>query len=266
MRPGGPPGSSAPLEHAPPHRPRCRRRLPPASQENACHCCRCAGRGALWPSPRCCGSGRCWRLSRTTTCAETTCCQVTAAAAGGLATSCPARRCPHARPRPRPSPCPCAEFGGSHRAYYAWRWPLLRRPLRRILVAADADWREEPDIRTLPAPGSSGAAVQVACEPFAFVQQATLAPAGPLLAFTEALEGGQGQVESRVVLADARTGARRCVVELAEPFPPFYFQWTPCGTRLIFLRCAAAAAAAAAAACMHAAARTCRRCMQARRR
>ncbi len=169
-------------------------------------------------------------------------------------------------------------FGGSHRAYYAWRWPLLRRPLRRILVESDVT---DLEIATYPAPatlgsGSSGGsggvmhgngnirgsgaggdrgpesmegvettaeqqhaeqqrgAVGVAWE-HNVVQQATLSPAGGLLAFTE-LAASRGDLESWVVIADARTGRRICSVALERSYPPFYFYWQACGTRLLFLR------------------------------
>lgn len=184
-------------------------------------------------------------------------------------------------------------FGGSHRAYYAWRWLLLRRPLQRILVESDVP---DLEIATYPAPatlgsdssssggseggggggtkkggaaeasgaGGSGSddgpesmegvevaadqqrqqqrqeqqqqrgAVGVAWE-HNVVQQATLSPAGALLAFTELAATRMGALESWVVIADARTGRRVCSVPLADPHPPFYFFWLACGTRLLFL-------------------------------
>ena len=168
-------------------------------------------------------------------------------------------------------PHPPAAFGGSHRAYYAWRWPLLRRPLRRILVESDVT---DLEIATYPGPASPGTsscgsgssgpqdmegveaaaggqqqqqqpsqqagqqqagAVGVAWE-HSVVQQATLAPAGGLLAFTELSATRMGALESWVVVADARTGRRVCAVRLADPHPPFYYYWLPCGTRLLFMR------------------------------
>ncbi|PRW44266.1 F-box SNE-like [Chlorella sorokiniana] len=177
-------------------------------------------------------------------------------------------------------------FGDSHRAYYAWRWPLLRRPLRRILVESDVP---DLEIATFPAPetlasggsgyeasiavganssggaGPSGASgegpdsmegVETAAEQCGqqqqrqqqqqrgavgvawehnVVQQATLSPAGALLAFTELAATRMGALESWVVIADARTGRRVCSVALADPHPPFYYFWLSCGTRLMFL-------------------------------
>ena len=190
--------------------------------------------------------------------------------------------------------CSLPAFGGSHRAYYAWRWPLLRHPLQRILVESDVP---DLEIATYPAPatlrsgnssssGSEGGggggtkkggaaeasgaggndsdggpesmegveeavdqqrqqqqrqqqqqrgAVGVAWE-HNVVQQATLSPAGALLAFTELAATRMGALESWVVIADARTGRRVCSVPLADPHPPFYFFWLSCGTRLLFLR------------------------------
>lgn len=84
-------------------------------------------------------------------------------------------------------------------------------------------------------------AVGVAWE-HSVVQQATLAPAGALLAFTELSATRMGALESWVVVADARTGRRVCTLRLADPHPPFYFYWLPCGTRLLFMRWVACAA------------------------
>lgn len=78
-------------------------------------------------------------------------------------------------------------------------------------------------------------AVGVAWE-HSVVQQATLSPAGGLLAFTELAATRMGALESWVVIADARTGQRVCTVPLADPHPPFYFYWMECGTRLLFMR------------------------------
>lgn len=163
------------------------------------------------------------------------------------------------------------EFGGSHRAYYAWRWRQLARPLGRILVEGDGGETPWPEVATYPAPasasggaggtlpaqlpaepmdadapgGSGGGsaaawrargAAAVPCAPQAVVQQPTLAPTGSLLAFTE-MEGLRGgHLESRVVVADARSGRRVCTLALQRPFPPFYYCWSACGTRLLFLR------------------------------
>lgn len=172
-----------------------------------------------------------------------------------------------------------AEFGGSHRCYFAWRFPLLRRPLGRILVEADEEEAGWPQIATYPAPqlasssGSSGSggggggsqqqqamdvdggdasagiiggggwgaaqehgAAEVACIEEALVQQATLSPSGAMVAFTELVVVGSGQLDCHVVVADARTGRRLAHRTLARPNPPFYFYWAPCGTRLLFLR------------------------------
>lgn len=161
------------------------------------------------------------------------------------------------------------QFAGSHRAYFAWRWRMLARPLGRILVEGDGGETPLPEVATYPAPGSAGAAQQpaaqphaeamdthaasgssggaaaagrargaaaVPCGPQAVVQQPTLSPSGGLLAFTE-MEGLRGgHLESRVVVADARSGRRLCTLALERPFPPFYHLWTACGTRLLFLR------------------------------
>lgn len=175
-----------------------------------------------------------------------------------------------------------AAFDGSHRAYYAWRWPLLSRPLGRLLVEWDAEGRE---ITTIPVPDSlvchssaggggegpaakqnmpgqvgpqgtglpgdaaAASAVRVAAAAMAavyvegevMVQQATWSPAGALLAFTEMRADRGPLLESRVVVADGRSGRRLGSWVLASPFPPFYYMWAACGTRLLFLRCAGAA-------------------------
>lgn len=173
-----------------------------------------------------------------------------------------------------------AAFGGSHRAYFAWRWPPLnRRPLGRLLIEGDLEGREiatapivDSLVRGAAGMGSSGgegaashqagpkqgtgthgvaAAAAVARAALAgmavvyvegevMVQQATWSPAGSLLAFTEmrANQSGHGAlVESRVVVADGRTGQHLGSWVLSSPMPPFYYMWTACGTRLLFLRC-----------------------------
>ncbi|KAL4433073.1 hypothetical protein ABPG77_006500 [Micractinium sp. CCAP 211/92] len=169
-------------------------------------------------------------------------------------------------------------FGGSHRAYFAWRWPLLnRRPLGRLLIEGDLEGREivtapivDSLVRGAAGMGSSGgegaashqaglkqgtgthgvaAAAAVARAALAgmavvyvegevMVQQATWSPAGSLLAFTEmrANQSGHGAlVESRVVVADGRTGQHLGSWVLSSPMPPFYYMWAACGTRLLFL-------------------------------
>lgn len=71
------------------------------------------------------------------------------------------------------------------------------------------------------------------------VQQATWSPAGSLLAFTEMRADGWQLLESRVVVADGRTGHLLGSWVLSTPMPPFYYMWAACGTRLLFLRCGA---------------------------
>jgi hypothetical protein len=39
-----------------------------------------------------------------------------------------------------------------------------------------------------------------------------------------------------VVVADARSGRRVAAMAVGAPFPPFYYMWSACGTRLLFLR------------------------------
>ena len=134
-----------------------------------------------------------------------------------------------------------AEFGGSYRRYYAWRWPLLQCPVRRIVAETEQPGRQ---IATYPAPPPPGGGEQqpgrrvcvVEAAQGAWVQQATLSPVGGLVAFTEMGDFGGGHLEARVVVADARSGGRVTSLVLESPFPPFYYYWLPCGTRLLFLR------------------------------
>ena len=151
---------------------------------------------------------------------------------------------------------------------------MLRRPLQRILVEGDAPaaggaaddeeqggeegkaGRDGWDIATFPAwplPGSGGASGSQQAPPAPapatvvaatrsggdMVQQPTWAPAGGLVAFTEvwhAQVAGLWEMANQVVVADGRTGRRLVELRLAEPYPPFYFMWLPCSTRLLLLR------------------------------
>ena len=61
-------------------------------------------------------------------------------------------------------------------------------------------------------------------------QLATWSPAGALVAY--ARDGGQG---ASIAVADGRTG--RLLHEWQLEDLPNYLMWTPCGTRLIVLRC-----------------------------
>ena len=105
---------------------------------------RCAMPGATSRGQRCCGSSSASAWSPTPTCAAMTCCKVSR----GSRPSALQRRS-EGRPCAYSAAASCAEhFGGSHRAYYAWRRPMLRRPMRRILVEV-----ADNTIVTLPEPG-----------------------------------------------------------------------------------------------------------------
>ena len=174
----------------------------------------------------------------------------------------------------------CAAFGGSHRAYYAWRWPLLRRRVGRILVEREAaaprggvefsTWtapqhllgdgaggtagcsssastggaEQQEGLRrmSLDVPsgahhpgGGGGGVTSVALAAEGMHQQPTWSPTGALLAYTQTAATGGGLVSS-VVVADGATGAPLASWHLATPMPPFYYIWSACGTRLLFLR------------------------------
>ncbi|PSC70856.1 F-box WD repeat-containing 7-like [Micractinium conductrix] len=170
-------------------------------------------------------------------------------------------------------------FGGSHRAYYAWRWPLLRRRVGRILVEREAaaprggvefsTWtapqhllgdgtggtagcsssastggaEQQEGLRrmSLDVPsgahhpgGGGGGVTSVALAAEGMHQQPTWSPTGALLAYTQTAATGGGLVSS-VVVADGATGAPLASWHLATPMPPFYYIWSACGTRLLFL-------------------------------
>jgi len=150
-------------------------------------------------------------------------------------------------------------FGGSHRAYYAWRWPLLRRPLRRILVESDVT---DLEIATYPAPatlgsGSSGGVmhgngnirgsgaggdrgpesmegVETTAEQQHAEQQRGAVGVG--WEHNVVQRAAFGALENWVVSTEATNGLRICSVALERSYPPFYFYWQACGTRLLFLR------------------------------
>lgn len=159
----------------------------------------------------------------------------------------PRRRCPATELHsPITTTLPPVEFAGSYRVYCGWRWPQLRRCVRRIVVESDHAGLE---ISTHEAPllpsidGTGGPAQQGSCAeaaapasslevtPGAWVQQATASPCGNLVAFTEMHHN-----VSSVVVACTRSGRRVAAMPVAAPFPPFYYMWSACSTRLLFLR------------------------------
>lgn len=133
-----------------------------------------------------------------------------------------------------------AAFGGSHRRYFAWRWPLLRGPVGCILVESN---EEELDAATYPVPAGGAQSSARRSWPTSVphpprhnleVVSCTLAPVGPLLAYSGI---DTRQQQAVVVVAHARSGRLRFSFVLGDPHPPFFLQWSACGTRLLCLRC-----------------------------